>query len=604
MPFTLPRPGRLPLAVPALVLCLLAALVLAGVPAAPTPPGGATFSTSAAANVGPSLATIAERTPGRRVEVIVQLRRDDAAQAIAAIEQAGGRVTRRLPLVKGVVAKLPAGPAAALGMRADVRAVSLNAAVESSGTVDPTALKTSFNQSIRADRSWSMGTTGKGVGVAVVDTGIAGDHPDFRVSQSDTRSRVIATAVTNPGAKDAGDSYGHGTHIAGLIAGNGTNRAASDPLFGRYAGVAPDANLISVKVDDGQGATTLADVIAGLQFVVDFRTDYNIRVVNLSLRSSVAESYKTDPLDAAVEQAWFAGIVVVAAAGNGGPTAGSVGYAPGNDPHVITVGAVDDLSTKDVGDDTLTTWSSRGVTQDGFEKPDVVAPGAHIVSTLAPGSYYAQQCPACVVDGEYLRIGGTSMATALVSGEVADLLQAFPSWRPQQVKATLVKRTRAITSPTSEGTLVNAEGQPVTVDSVTATIPHAEAAVDKAQLNPTSAPTSEPAPSTLLTADARTLDWERVSWSRVSWSQAPDALRASFSRVSWSLASWSRVSWSATPESCAELERVSWSRVSWSDAELAGAREECLAIDPSGSWSSAADAAEVTRVSWSTSFDR
>lgn len=606
MPFTLPRPGRLPLAAPALVLCLLAALVLAGVPAAPAPHGTASSTTTwPPANVGQSLVAIAERTPARRVGVIVQLRREDAAaRATAAIEQAGGRVTRRLPLIRGLVADLPAGAAAALGDRGDVRAVSLNAAVESSGVVDPNALKTSFNQSIRADRTWGMGATGKGVGVAVVDTGIAGDHPDFRVSQTDTRSRVVATAVTNPAADDAGDTFGHGTHIAGLIAGNGTNRDAGDPLFGRYAGSAPDANLISVKVDDGQGNTTLADVIDGLQFVVDFRTEYNIRVVNLSLRSSVAESYLTDPLDAAVEQAWFSGIVVVAAAGNGGASAGSVGYSPGNDPHVITVGAVDDMQTKATGDDQLTPWSSRGKTQDGFEKPDVVAPGARVVSTLSPGSYYASQCPQCVVDGQYLRIGGTSMATALVSGEVADLLQAYPDWTPQKVKATLVKRTRAVTSPTSSETLVDAEGAPVSVDNVSETIPHAEVAVDKAMLNPTPAPTWEPPVSTLLASDTRLIDWERVSWSRVSWSEAPDALRASFSRVSWSIASWSRVSWSATTESCAELERVSWSRVSWSDAEMASAREECLALDPTASWSSAPAPAEVTRVSWSTSFDR
>ena len=363
------------------------------------------------------------------------------------MEAAGGTITRRLPLVDGLVTDLPAAAAVRLAAHDAVKAVSLNAAVESSGAIDPTALKTSFNQSIRADRSWGMGTTGKGVGVAVLDTGIAGGHPDFRVSETDTRSRVIATAVTNPGATRAGDSYGHGTHVAGLIAGNAANRDAGDPLRGRYAGVAPDAHLISVKVDDGHGATTLADVIAGLQFVVDFKDEYNIRVANLSLRSSVAESYRTDPLDAAVEQAWFAGIVVVAAAGNGGAAAGSVGFSPGNDPHVITVGAVDDMATKDVGDDRLTTWSSRGMTQDGFEKPEVVAPGAHLVSTLAPGSYYAEQCPTCVVDGEYLRIGGTSMAAALVSGEVADLLQAYPNWTPQQVKATIVKRTRAVTSP-------------------------------------------------------------------------------------------------------------------------------------------------------------
>ncbi|HEV2811745.1 MAG TPA: S8 family peptidase [Solirubrobacteraceae bacterium] len=587
---------------PAAALCLLALVVLAGAPAAPTPGAPSFAAKSGTASPHPALQTIAERDPRRSVDVIVQLRGGAGAQAATqAIESAGGRVTRRLPIVTGLVATLPAEEALRIGTRSDVRAVSLNAKVESSGAPDPAALRTSFNQSIRADRSWGMGTTGRGIGVAVVDTGVAGDHPDFRVSATDARSRVVATAVTNPGATGAGDTYGHGTHVAGLIAGNGANRPTGDPAAGRYAGVAPDANLISVKVDDGQGATTLADVIAGLQFVVDFRDEYNIRVVNLSLRSSVAESYKTDPLDAAVEQAWFAGIVVVAAAGNGGTAADAVGYAPGNDPHVITVGAVDDMATKDIGDDRLTAWSSRGRTQDGFEKPDVVAPGAQLASALAPGSYYGRQCPGCVVDGEYLKIGGTSMAAALVSGEVALLLQAYPQWTPQQVKATLVKRTRAVTSP-STGTLVDAGGDPVPATTVTETVAGAEAAVDKAQLNPTSVTTPEPPLSTLIDATSRTLDWQRVSWSRVSWSQAPDALRASFSRVSWSVASWSRVSWSATHASCAELERVTWSRVSWSDADIASAKQECLALDPSASWSSAP--AEMARVSWSTSFER
>ena len=596
MPFTLHRPGRLPLSVSALALCVLAAAILAGVPAAPSSTTAPVTQT--APKVGPSLEAIARREPAKWVTVIVQAA--DAPAAREAVEAAGGTISRRLPLVDGLVTDLPAAAAVRLAADDAVKAVSLNAAVESSGAIDPTALRTSFNQSIRADRAWGMGTTGKGVGVAVLDTGIAGGHPDFRVSETDTSSRVIATAVTNPGATRAGDSFGHGTHVAGLIAGNAANRDEGDPLHGRYAGVAPDANLISVKVDDGHGATTLADVIAGLQFVVDFKDEYGIRVANLSLRSSVAESYLTDPLDAAVEQAWFAGIVVVAAAGNGGP--GSMGYSPGNDPHVITVGAVDDMGTKTIGDDRLTSWSGRGMTPDGFEKPEVVAPGAHLVAPLAPGSYYAEQCPDCVVDGEYLRIGGTSMAAALVSGEAAALLEAYPNWTPRQVKKTIVKRTRAVTSPIS-GALVDAAGDPVQADSVTDTVDNAEAAVDKALNNPTSPPTSEPPPpSTLLDADTRALDWQRVSWSRVSWSQAPDALRASFSRVSWSVAQWSRVSWSATDASCAEMERVSWSRVSWSSEEIAAAREECLALDPTAAWESAA--VEPTRVSWSTSFDR
>ena len=148
--------------------------------------------------------------------------------------------------------------------------------------------------------------------------------------------------------------------MAGIIAGNGNNRPDSDPLHGNYIGVAPDANLVSIKIADDEGDATVLDVIYGLQFAVDFKDDYNIRVVNLSLESTEAQSYKTDPLAAAAEAAWFNGIVVVAAAGNRGSDSDAVKYAPGNDPYVISVGAVDDQGTKSTGDDALASWSSRG----------------------------------------------------------------------------------------------------------------------------------------------------------------------------------------------------------------------------------------------------
>jgi serine protease AprX len=346
----------------------------------------------------------------------------------------------------------------------------------------------------------------------------------------------------------------------------------------------------------------VADVIAGLQFAVDFRSDYNIRVVNLSLRSSHAESYLTDPLDAAVEQAWFAGIVVVAAAGNGGTASDAVSYAPGNDPHILTVGAVDDLGTKDTSDDRLTAWSSRGTTQDGVEKPEVVAPGARLVSTLAPDSYYASSCSACVVDGSYLRIGGTSMAAAVISGEVADLLQAYPSWTPDKLKATVVRRTRAVYAA-ADATLVDGGGDATSATSTTDTIVGGEAAADKAVNNPSSYVWPSSAPNTLLDASTFTIDYDRLGWSRLSWSTAPDALRASWSRLSWSAAEFSRLSWSATSQSCADLDRAGWTRLSWSDADIQSAKDACLALDPTAEWASA-PGVETTRLSWSSSFDR
>jgi len=198
---------------------------------------------------------------------------------------------------------------------------------------------------------------------------------------------------------------------------------------GSVKGVAPDANLIALKIASSNGSADITHVIAALQWAVSFKDDYNIRVINLSLNSTVAESYKTDPLDAAVEEAWFSGIVVVTAAGNAGTAGDAVSYSPANDPYVITVGAVDDQNTDSPYDDQLATWSSRGTTQDGVRKPEVLAPGAHLVSTMSPGSAYTTMCPTCMVGLDYMQLGGTSMSTAVVSGVAADILQnpTFPA---------------------------------------------------------------------------------------------------------------------------------------------------------------------------------
>ena len=294
---------------------------------------------------------------------------------------------------------------------------------------------------IGADKAWWRGVYGTGVGVAVVDTGVAGYIPDF---MSAGQSRVIASAVTNPCATDADDHVGHGTHVAGLIAGNSVGYGGSS-LNGRYMGVAPKANIVSVKVSDDGGDTTVLDVIYGIQFAVDHRDDMGIRVLNLSLSSSVTETYRTDPLDAAAEAAWFAGIVVVAASGNDGSVSDAVSYSPGNDPYVITAGALDDRGTTSLTDDIVPAWSSRGVTQDGFAKPDLLAPGTKLVAALAPSSTFASLCRSCTVGRSYFRLSGTSMATAVVSGTAALILQNRPALTPNQVKGTLVSTARRLT---------------------------------------------------------------------------------------------------------------------------------------------------------------
>ena len=244
---------------------------------------------------------------------------------------------------------------------------------------------------------------------------------------------MVASAVTNPYATNAGDRYGHGTHVAGIIAGNGDQpRRRRDPLDGKYAGVAPDANLISIKAADEKGNATVLDVIYGLQFAVDHKATYNIRVVNLSLESDQAQSYKTDPLDAAVESAWFNGIVVVAAAGNRGTADDAVDYAPGNDPYVISVGAVDDARHQEHRSTTRSPTGRAAARPRTASRSRRSTPRARTSSRTWPRTARSRQmCPTCIVDGQYIRAGGTSMAAPIVAGAVADLLQARPELTPE-----------------------------------------------------------------------------------------------------------------------------------------------------------------------------
>ena len=496
-----------------------------GHPAAATLDGGAS----------PALVKLGATQPGKPVEAIVQFKTgvEPSAQR-QLVRAAGGRVTGDLHVINGLAARMSASEANRLAATDGVRAVSMNAAAKPQ-SIDTSQLMTSYNASIGSDKVWDDPATGKGIGVAVIDTGIAGNLADFKVSQSNGASRVIASAVTNPYATTATDTYGHGTHVAGIIAGNGNNRSSSDSLRGDYIGVAPDANLISIKASDDKGEATILDAIYGLQFAVDFKDDYNIRVANLSLESSVAESYKTDPLDAAVESAWFSGIVVVAAAGNRGDSSDAVKYAPGNDPFVISVGAVDDMGTKGPSDDQLTEWSSRGKTQDGFSKPEVIAPGAHIVSNLAPNSSFSTLCKTCIVSGQYIRAGGTSMSAPMVAGLVANMLEVHPGLTPNEVKGILMDTARTVSGAGKEVFANPAINQ------------------DSGRN-----PNAGIAPNSVVNPNTGAIDYTRSRWSRSRWSTAPSSMGATWARSRWSC------DCSKTSSGSIDPARSRWSRSRWS----------------------------------------
>jgi serine protease AprX len=296
------------------------------------------------------------------------------------------------------------------------------------------------------------GLTGQGVTVAYLDSGLRYTGSDLN-DPTTGASRVLAQVSMIPDDPSTDDAAGHGTHIAGIIAGNGADSGQGTP----YAGIAPGADLVSVRVLGADGSTDVSTLIAGIQWVIENKDAYHIRVMNMSLGHPVGESYTTDPLCQAVEAAWQAGIVVVCAAGNDGrlqndspdPTAGldNGGYgtnygsilSPGNDPSVITVGAmkrVDDSRS----DDRIATYSSRGPSlADHILKPDLVAPGNQIVSLRAVGSTLDGEFPANVAaNPEYFTLSGTSMAAPVVSGAAALLLQSDPSLTPDTVKARLM----------------------------------------------------------------------------------------------------------------------------------------------------------------------
>ena len=362
----------------------------------------------------------------------------DVAERVRAMR---GRPGQRLALVDGYVAEVPNDMLAALAADPAVAGVHLDRPV---GALLAPGAGSSAGGNAAAPRAGDF--TGAGVGVAVIDSGLTPWHDDLarvdagRALEGQRVSGFVDFTGTTAGVAD---TYGHGTHVAGIVAGSGHDSG------GEYAGVAPGAHLLVLKVLDGTGRGYVSDVIRAIDFAVANRARHNLRVINLSIGAPVLESYETDPLTLAARRAVEAGMVVVAAAGNFGKNANDeVQYggvtAPGNAPWVLTVGAYSHMGTPDTGDDRVAGYSSRGPTAFDFAaKPDLVAPGTRIVSLNDEASLLAARNPEDLVGGAgrtvfpYLTLSGTSMAAPVVSGVVARMLQANPALTPNAVKAIL-----------------------------------------------------------------------------------------------------------------------------------------------------------------------
>ena len=354
--------------------------------------------------------------------------------AESAVVRSGGSITHDLPIINGFSAKVPASDVPLISRMPGVTSITLDRTTHVQSTPGVTNnLPSVYKTVTRGDKLAKAGGTGTGVTVALIDTGVTA-LPDIANSlvtvTTDPLGQVSAQCINMSGEPTCDDTYGHGTFMAGIIAGNGT------ASLGKYVGMAPNAKILSVKIAGATGASDVSTIIAAIQWVVSFKAQYGIGVLNLSLGTDSTQSYSVDPLDYAVERAWQSGIVVNVAASNRGPSSGTISD-PANDPFVLTVGAIDDKGTNGLGDDVLPNFTSRGPTSDGMAKPDVVAPGAHIVSLAAPGASITTQFPSTMA-APYRRGSGTSMATAVVSGLVAQMLSLQPTLTPDRVKYELM----------------------------------------------------------------------------------------------------------------------------------------------------------------------
>lgn len=375
----------------------------------------------------PSLPLASRLAPSLRV-VVQKLNPLDTGPE-RAVERLGGKVEHELPIVDGFSAAIPAGSVDSLRAAPGVRNVTVNRPVRVSGQLgeESGAASAVYTDAVRASKVWDHGYTGQGVGVALIDTGVN--------ATGDLAGKVLHAEDFTPEQNNV-DSYGHGTFLAGLIAGQGTGSN------GAVKGVAPGAHLVSVKIAGADGKTDLVRLLAALEWVATFKDAYGIRVLNLSIGTDSTQSYHTDPLNFAVERVWNSGIVVIVAAGNGGTAPGTISK-PGDDPFVITTGASDDHTTPRIGDDTLATFSGVGPTAtDGVPKPDLLAPGKSVVSSRAPGSTIDAANPGSRVGSAYFKGSGTSFSSAITAGTAALVISRSWALNPNQVKHRLVSEAR------------------------------------------------------------------------------------------------------------------------------------------------------------------
>jgi serine protease AprX len=468
-----------------------------------------------------SLAVSSEPNENEFVQVIFKVSPTYNAQAL--VDSVGGTLIADLPIIGGHAAKIPDHKVEQLQSKEGILALStvgslkftevdgeseeqneeLEIIIGDQNVFENSAgwEKNTHRNLIKADR---VSQTGKGVTVAVLDSGVGGDLQGLNV--------VHSVAIHPEGTPE--DYYGHGTHVTGIITGKQMD-----------TGVAPDAKIVNVKLGNDQGQLSEVDLLLGLQWVYDYKDEYNIKVVNLSVASMIEQSYLDSPISAAAEQLWLNGVTVVAAAGNDKNNPGDINYAPANDPFIITVGAIDGSKQDSAEKTTLAAWSKRGTTPEGVQKPEVNAPGVNIVSYIPINAELTLHHPDSVINTNYIQMSGTSMAAPMVSGAVALLLEAKPDLTPNQIKYVLANSMQS----TNDGAgMINVEKAIAFVKSESEGEDSEE--LENADLNIGSY--NVWTLSSYMDGSTNMVDYSKASWKNLNW------LKASWKGAVWAKASW------------------------------------------------------------------
>jgi serine protease AprX len=492
----------------------------------------ALFVVTATLTAAPA-AHAATRASGDGTGVSVIVEAADAGAARDAVVAAGGTVELDLSIIGAVSAVVDSAALATLQSDPALTVVPDSTVHPTSGSFDDpdnAVDEQGLDPQLRAiglGADWSL-TAGKGVGVALVDTGVA-DTPDLHGSR-------LVRSPDFSGEGDGIDRYGHGTFMAGLIAGDGT---ASEAGPKQHIGVAPAATLVSVKVAGRDGSTTISRVIAGIGWVVTHVDRYHIGVLNLSFGVDAPMNYTENPLAAAVEAAWATGVTVVVSAGNEGTHVTS----PGDDPYVLTVGSVNTLGTPSTSDDYVPTWSGHQTFRQ-YSKPNVAAPGVSVISLRAPGSTVDNAHPGSRVASAYFRGSGTSMSTAVVSGAAAVLLSHHPLATPDDIKGAM-----------ADGAVTINGGREINIDRAD----HATARLAWNQHYPVSF-------RGLGRGLHSGMPWTASRWTASRWT----ASRWTASR--WTASRWTATRWTASRWTTAQWAASRWTSSRWTSSRWTSSR--------------------------------